>query len=997
MSLLKRTVWAVALLLISAVVIGNALISYRNTAALAAGMSAGVRSRDALNALDDVLQVVTDAETGQRGYLLTGRDAYLEPFVAARKGLESKVDSLRRLVASEPAQLARFEKLDALIAQQFVDLQRSVDLNKDGHREEATQMVATDAGVAVMHDIRETAEQMRHAESMLQVARDRYAAELYDQSQFNRILGALIGLGLVFVAGLLLRRDLIARARAAKEIYLQREWFSTTLGSIGDAVIVTDPQGCVQLINPVAADLTGWTREEAKGRDLLDIFDIVDEATRERADNPVQRALADGRVAGLANHTLLRSRSGREYAIEDSAAPTYDAAGELQGAVLVFHDATERRRSDSALSAAVEEIAKRAHSALDSERTLKTILDNAPIGICMTGPAPDFRIAVLSSQMRDWIGAAENMPALAVYRKLLPDGREPPPDLIPLNRVMHQGQLVRDEPWLIERHGAPPLTVIVNVAPVRDEDGKIVGAVHSWMDLTERQRLDHDLRVSQSRLSVLLESKVIGLILSFDSEGKVAQANRAFYDMLGFNPGNDGEILDLVAQTPDEYHAADQRAFAELRAVGFCAPYEKEFISRVGARRVSVVVGYAKVAETEDEFVGFALDISARKSLEGKLREQANELLAADRRKDEFLAMLAHELRNPLAPLRNAIHLLDERRHEGGTSVVELLPMMRRQIDHLVRLVDDLLDAARISQGKIGIDKTVIELAPSLRSAVESIQPLIDEREQRLEVDLGVEPLHVYGDAARLMQMVSNMLHNAAKYTQRRGNVRLTMTRVGDEAAIQVRDDGRGIASELLPRIFDTFVQDDQSLARSAGGLGVGLALVRRLSELHGGRVSATSAGPGQGSAFDLRLPLADAPVAVSAAGPEVSTGGGAGTLRVLVVDDNADLAASTVALLDLWGHEVREVHNGREALDVALAFRPDVILLDIGLPDMDGFEVARQLTAVAELERTQLIAMTGYGQERDRQRSAEAGFDAHLVKPVLPTALKALLDRIAG
>ena len=993
MSLFKRTVWVLALVLIAAVLVGNAFVSYRNTAALAQSMAASAHSRDALNAIDDVLQAVTDAETGQRGYLLTSNETYLDPYVAARASLDARVAELQRLVTSDPAQRARFESLDGLIGQKLSELQHSLDLARSGQGEEALSRVTTNVGANLMRDIRATAGQMRAAEYAQQLSRDRRAAELYSRTQYTRILGMVIGLGLVLVAGLLLRRDLKARERAAREIFLQREWFSTTLGSIGDAVIVTDPHGRVQLINPVAAELTGWSVEEAKGRDLLEVFDIVNEGTRERADDPVSRALAEGRVVGLANHTVLRSRTGREYVIEDSAAPTHDAAGNLQGAVLVFHDATERRRADLALSAAAAQLEERAQAAQQGERTLNTILDNAQIGICMTGPAPDFRIVVLSRRMRDWIGAAENMPALAVYRKLLPDGREPPPDLIPLHRVMRQGQFVRDEPWLIERPGAQPLTVIVNVAPVRDEAGNIVGAIHSWMDLTERQRLDHDLRVSQSRLHVLIESNVIGLILSFDSEGKVSQANRAFYEMLGFAPGGD-ERLDLVAQTPVEYRAADQRAFAELRAVGFCAPYEKEFIARSDGRRVSVVVGYAKVAETADEFVGFALDISARRALEGKLRVQADELRAAARRKDEFLAMLAHELRNPLSPLRNAIHLLDERHGEGTAPVADMLPMMRRQIDHLVRLVDDLLDAARISQGKIAIDKAVIELAPCLEAAVESIQPLIDARGQHLEVDLGGRPLFVSGDSARVVQMVSNILHNAAKYTSRDGHVRLTLARDGDDALIAVRDDGQGIAPELLPRIFDTFVQDDQSLARSAGGLGVGLALVRRLSELHGGRVSAASAGAGQGSLFELRLPLVEAPLApAQSAGRKPASSGASRMLRVLVVDDNADLAASTVALLGLWGHEVRALHNGREVLDTALSFRPDVILLDIGLPGMDGFEVARQLRGVAALEPTRLIAMTGYGQERDRLRSAQVGFDAHLVKPVQPAVLKALLD----
>jgi PAS domain S-box-containing protein len=832
----------------------------------------------------------------------------------------------------------------------------------------------------------------------LQQQRDRIATELYAVAQYQRILGMLAGLLMVALAVVLLRRDLRARARAAHEIHQQREWLGTTLRSIGDAVIVTDPHGRVQLFNAVAEQLTGWDRNEAVGRDLAEVFDIINETTREPADDPVRRALAEGRVVGLANHTVLRSRDGKEYVIEDSAAPTYDSAGAIQGAVLVFHDSTERRQAEIALSQASAEIARRAHSALAAESTLATILENAPIGICMTGPAPDFLIIALSSQMRAWIGAAENMPALAVYHKLLPDGREPPPDLIPLNRVMLRGEFVRDEPWLIERKGGDPLTVIVNVAPVKDQDGTIVGAIHTWMDLTERQHLDHQLRVSQSRLRVLLDSNVIGLILSFDSRGHVAQANDAFLDMLGFDAAAvSADALNLVTQTPAEFHAADERAFAEVREAGYCTPYEKEFVSKADGRRVPVVVGYARVADSKDEFVGFALDISARKDLESRLREQAAELRSADRHKNEFLAMLAHELRNPLAPLRNAVHLLTEDAEQGEAAqkagrAADLVPLMRRQIDHLVRLVDDLLDAARISKGKIIVNKEVVDIVPSLEAAIESMRPLIQQRGHELEIDIPAETFYVDGDSTRLTQMFSNVLHNAAKYTARGGHIHLSLAREAREAVVCIADDGEGIAPHVLPRIFEAFVQDDQSLARSAGGLGVGLALVRNLCELHGGTVSAVSAGRGRGSEFTLRLPLVSGPdataesqAAISAVAPR--------RLRILVVDDNIDLAASTMALLEMWGHEVREVHNGREVSDVALAYRPDVILLDIGLPGMDGFQVAAQLSATPELESTRLIAMTGYGQERDRERAVIAGFDAHLVKPVQPAVLKALLD----
>jgi PAS domain S-box-containing protein len=505
MSLIRRAFWAVALAFVAALFIVNGLLSRKNTAALVAGSAASAHSRDVQNAIDELVQTVVDAETGQRGYLLSGRESYLAPYQTARRILGERVATLQQLVADSAEQSARVASINTMIGRKFAELAQTLELSASGHREEALALIASDEGMHAMYDIREAAEAMRRAELALQLQRDEAAAQLYTVAQRQGLLGMIAGLLTVALALFLLRRDLLARARAAQEIHKQREWLDTTLRSIGDAVIVTDPQGRVQLFNAVAEALTGWDRNEAVGRDLGEVFDIINETTREPAQDPVRRALREGRIVGLANHTVLRSRDRREYVIEDSAAPTYDSTGAVQGAVLVFHDATERRRSEIALGEASAEIARRAEAAVAAETTLATILANAPIGICMTGPAPDFPIVALSSLMREWIGAAENMPALAVYHKLLPDGREPPPDLIPLNRVMLRGELVHDEPWLIERRDGDPLTVIVNVAPVRDLSGKIVGAVHTWMDLTERQRLDHQLRVSEARLRVLLD------------------------------------------------------------------------------------------------------------------------------------------------------------------------------------------------------------------------------------------------------------------------------------------------------------------------------------------------------------------------------------------------------------------------------------------------------------------------------------------------------------
>ncbi len=995
MSKLKRALWTIALALTALVLIGNTLLSNYSARELLAGGAAIARSRDTIYAIDDLLSDLTEAETGQRGYLLTQKASYLEPYRAATAAIDAKIATLRPLLADEPEQLQRLGTLERLVADKADELRRSIALIDAGDSAGAMSLVATDSGMLTMRAIRELVGSMRETEKKRQALRDAHEIELYAGTTYSRFLGMAIGLVLIGLAAALLRRDLLARNRAAREIFAQREWLATTLRSIGDAVIVTDPQSCIVLLNPVAEALTGWSQQEALGKPLRDVFVAIDDATRQPVPDPVARVIAEGSISGLANHTVLRARSGREYVIEDSAAPIVEPGGAIQGAVLVFRDATERRNAELALAAAAEEISQRAHAALASEQTLKTILENAPIGISMTGPGPDFPMIAMSSQMREWLGPGENQPSRELYRKLLPDGTIPAPAMLPLSRAMNEGAVVRDEAWVVARPGRRPLTVIVNVAPVRNADGDIIGAVHSWVDTTEQQRLDRALQVTQSRLRVLVEAGVIGLMLSFDRDGHVAQANSALLKMLDFNEEDLAEgRINLVAQTPEEYRQIDIAAFAQVATAGACAPYEKEFIRRSG-ERVSVVVGYARVFASADEYVGFALDVTERKMLEKQLRQQADQLLLADRRKDEFLAMLAHELRNPLAPLRNALYLLEADKQRQWSTVASVLPTMRRQIDQLVRMVDDLLDAARISQNKILVEKTVVDLKPILRAAIETVQPLISARGHRLDLKIDPRPMYVEGDSARLIQAFANILHNAAKYTPDRGYISVSAAPEQSEARISVHDSGQGITPELLPRVFEPFTQADQSLARSAGGLGVGLALVRRVTELHGGEVRAISAGHGKGSEFVVRLPLVEAPADAAATRPAAPPAAPASeSLRVLVADDNRDLVASTSALLDLWGHQSHTVHSGNDVLAAALAFRPDVILLDIGLPEIDGFELARQIRAENALESTRLVAMTGYGQESDRARGREAGFDTHLVKPVHADLLKATIEQ---
>jgi signal transduction histidine kinase len=375
--------------------------------------------------------------------------------------------------------------------------------------------------------------------------------------------------------------------------------------------------------------------------------------------------------------------------------------------------------------------------------------------------------------------------------------------------------------------------------------------------------------------------------------------------------------------------------------------------------------------------------------------ENANlykDLERADRQKNEFLSMLAHELRNPLAPIRTAVDVL--RLKAGGQPEIEWArEIINRQTTHLVRLVDDLLDVSRITGGKIRLDLELLNAASVVAAAVETSRPLIEESGHQMTVSLPNEAVWVRCDRVRLAQVLSNLLNNAAKYTQRGGSIGLSVERVGEEAVFRVSDNGIGISTEMLPKVFELFTQVERSLDRSQGGLGVGLTVVKSLVEMHGGRVEAASSGAGFGSEFIVCLPALEAPPETEVAPEtpaEIRTP--AAPLRVLVVDDNADAADSLAFLLKHGEHEVRTAHDGRRAVELACEFRPQVVVLDLGLPELDGYEVARRLRQSEEVRGAMLVALSGYGQQEHRRRSSEAGFDHHFVKPVDFGALQRIL-----
>jgi signal transduction histidine kinase len=377
--------------------------------------------------------------------------------------------------------------------------------------------------------------------------------------------------------------------------------------------------------------------------------------------------------------------------------------------------------------------------------------------------------------------------------------------------------------------------------------------------------------------------------------------------------------------------------------------------------------------------------------LEERVEQRMSELKQAHRRKDEFLATLAHELRNPLSPIRNSLQIL-KLNSAMTTESMQIVDVMDRQVHHLVRLIDDLLDVSRVMGGKIELRKERVELGLAVSSAVETVQSQIESQKHDLSISLPSEALFVDADPVRLTQIIGNLLTNAIKYTESNGQIWIAGEREGNDVILRVKDSGIGIARNMLPQIFELFVQVDQAATRSQGGLGIGLTLVKNLVEMHQGTVTANSPGLGQGSEFLIRLPLSTqkspTPPVESLCRPRKPAGG----LRLLVVDDNKDAAVTLAMLLKLQGNEVQIAHNGPRALELAADFRPEAIFLDIGMPVMDGYEVARNLRKMPELVNVLLVALTGWGQHGDRQRAAEAGFDCHLTKPADPAAIEGIL-----
>lgn len=515
------------------------------------------------------------------------------------------------------------------------------------------------------------------------------------------------------------------------------------------------------------------------------------------------------------------------------------------------------------------------------------------------------------------------------------------------------------------------------------------------LEIAERRRAELSEQEQSERLRVTLAS-IGDAVITTDSQGSITYLNGVAESLTGWTLHEArGQLLQTVFPIMNEQSRAPVESPVKMvlrDGVMVGLANHTVLIAREGIER-PIDDSAAPIRDKNGVVVGVVMifrDVTERRRAEQVLQE-------ADRRKDEFLATLAHELRNPLAPIRNALEIIRVA-GDDQQAVHQARRTMERQLGQMIRLVDDLLDISRITRGTIALRKERVDLATIVRNAVETSKPLFDQVGQRLCVSLPDEPVFVDADVTRLSQVFANLLNNAAKYTEPGGRIELTVKPDGAQVAISVKDNGIGIPASMLDGIFDMFAQVDRSLERAHGGLGIGLTIVKRLIEMHGGRVEAHSEGHGRGSEFVVRHPIAASPVPEKKSG--VDDGKALPTIprrRILIVDDNEDAASSLAMLLRIMGHETEVAYEGQKALDIVATYRPEIVLLDIGMPKMSGYDVCRRIREQPTGSDVLVVAVTGFGQEADRRKSEEAEFDGHMVKPVEPQALIKLLAEFSA
>jgi PAS domain S-box-containing protein len=732
------------------------------------------------------------------------------------------------------------------------------------------------------------------------------------------------------------------------------------------AISMLDPHGIIVSWNAGGERIKGYAEEEIIGRHFS-AFHTEEAIARNWPAQQLELAAQQGRVE---DEGWRVRKDGSRFWANVVLTAIRDDAGRLLGFSKITADLTKRHENEELLR--------------HKEERLRLLIENVT----------DYAIFMLdpSGNIVSWNAGAERFKGYKAaeiigkhfsvfYPREALDAGWPAHEL---EYATKTGRF-EDEGWRLRKDGTRFWANVV-ITALRDRSGVLRGFSKITRDLTERREAQEELRRSEERFRLLLEGIEDYAIIMLDQNGCVASWNAGAQRINGYT------AEEIIGHSIERFYSPEDvaagRPADELRNALLHRRVEDLGwrVRKDGTRYWADVIVTA-LHDNEGRLRGFAKvtrDLTERKRMEN-LEEQGRHLT-------EFLAMLAHELRNPLAPIRNALSIVAMNK-EVPPQVAWSHGVIERQVGHLTRLVDDLLDVSRITRGKLRMRNEPMDMNAAVHRAIESSRPLVDARKHRLEIKLAPHPLLVHGDLTRLTQVVLNLVNNAAKYTPEGGEIEIESAAVGADVEVRVRDNGVGISPGLLDHIFDLFAQGERTIDRSEGGLGIGLTLARRIVELHGGSITARSEGAGRGAEFALHVPRLTLEMEAGAAHADAGLAASTQKRRVLVVDDNVDAADSMAMLLRMVGHEVAIEHEGNAALARATRESHDIILLDIGLPGMNGYDVARHLRARPEGQNVRIYALTGYGQEEDRRRSLASGFDGHLVKPVMPAELLALMD----
>jgi PAS domain S-box-containing protein len=917
----------------------------------------------------EIYSALADAQISERGYLLTKDASYLVPYQTATRSIPPRFRGVEARLAGEPEQLALLAELRRLSDERLSELTKSLSLSQSGDDASALQLMSSDAAKHGMEQIGQLVDRIDSGEYNVLAVGMGDARLDYNNAILGGVLSGIFALALLLLLALVESRERNREYAAEIDLFAERERFRATLQSIGDGVIVADERGNVEYVNPVGQALTGFG-DDAHGLPIAEVFRIVSEEEHASREQPVTQVLHTGVRATLPRNTLLIHKDGSERPIEDNATPIHDASGHITGAVLVFRDGSEKRRYTLALQR--------------SEAEFRALFEEAGIGkadltiqagifsrvnrrlVELTG----FTVEELRTKRLSDLFLAEEKEAIDQMIVNLRDEK--------LIAGVHEGPLARKDGKTVWTR------VSTNLISGAEYVDPVILAM--FEDISETRHAIEALRDSENRMRIILEN-VITFVMLLSPDGTILQVNGAAREMGGIASADllGVRIDESFTFNYDEAIAASVRDAINQAAAG--KQVRTDLRARLSqSRYITLDAWLAPVYDGEDTpayLVASGVDITERKMMEDQLQ-------AADRRKDEFLAMLGHELRNPLAPIATAVALLrategrDERILSHSVGVIE------RQSEHLTSLVNDLLDVARFTSGKISLHLEVLDVAMPVRRAIELNEAMFKAHRQDFQVNLPDHPIYVRGDLHRLTQVFGNLLNNASKYSETDARIEISAVEEEGQVLVAVSDTGMGISSDVLPHVFDLFTQSQRALDRAQGGLGIGLTLVKRLIDLHHGEVAAASAGAGKGSRFTVSLPRVE-----PAAKPEAEHAPGefgGETLSVLVVDDNRDAAEMLAELIKILGHRAVAAFDGQSAMSLAIQLSPDVIMLDIGLPGLSGLEVAEKLRNLPETRSAYLVAVTGYGQQQDRELSAQAGFDAHLVKPLDQSDIASIL-----